>query len=423
MNWINTSTRCTLRAAIQEANAYTGADQITFSNSMYISLATELPMIGEQLRIDAGGVWDSTNNRPGITLDCVSRSFRGLILPPSSGSSEIYGLFIINCTDGITIYSAANTIGSTVAYRRNVISNNNGNGIFIDGSSANNNVVMGNWIGLNTSGDGKSPNNNGVLIHDAPNNTIGGDTQLEGNYISGNLYDGIIIQGSGAINNDVDGNIIGRSASGSHNVGNGVSGVYIWDGANGNWIGVARFNTISSNTYDGLLILGSNQNLLWYNNIYENGGCGVNILSGASYNLVFSNTIIYNGYDGINIDGASTTHNSILSNRIHHNGRLGIYLSNGGNNSMPAPVITSATSTNVSGTGCSNCTIEVFADWNNQGETYLGWVNANATGDWTFNGSIQGPYITATNTATSGNTSQFSTPKALNVIFLPMVIK
>ena len=44
---------CTLRAAIEEANAHAGADVITFSVAGTIAPATPLPPIADQVQIDA----------------------------------------------------------------------------------------------------------------------------------------------------------------------------------------------------------------------------------------------------------------------------------------------------------------------------------------------------------------------------------
>ena len=80
---LDTYERCTLRAAIEEANAYAGADTVTFAQAMNNYLDTgqgALPQIAEQLKVDASGVWDSGNNRPGVMLSCSSGGFNGLRL-------------------------------------------------------------------------------------------------------------------------------------------------------------------------------------------------------------------------------------------------------------------------------------------------------------------------------------------------------
>ncbi len=55
----------------------------------------------------------------------------------------------------------------------------------------------------------------GILVFDAPNNTIGGEVTGAGNLISANAKYGIYLYGTGADGNTVQGNLIGTDASGS----------------------------------------------------------------------------------------------------------------------------------------------------------------------------------------------------------------
>jgi hypothetical protein len=75
-------------------------------------------------------------------------------------------------------------------------------------------------------------------------------------------------------------------------------------------------------------------------------------------------------------------------------------------------VITTASATQVSGTACANCTIEVFSDANDEGALYEGTTTANSSGNWTFTkaSGLTGPYVTATATDANSNTSEFSAP-------------
>ena len=54
---------------------------------------------------------------------------------------------------GVAIYSTGNTIGGTTAGARNVISGNTGEGILIAGAGATGNVVEGDYIGTDDSGN------------------------------------------------------------------------------------------------------------------------------------------------------------------------------------------------------------------------------------------------------------------------------
>ncbi len=149
-----------------------------------------------------------------------------------------------NQQDGVLISDAPNnTIGGTGAAANTI--GHNSVGIVITGSGATGNVVLGNYIGTNASGAnllGTDPG--GVWINNASNNTIGGAGNAANTI--GFSYVGIDITGSGATGNVVQGNFIGTNANGAKlgNTGHDADGIYINDASN-NTIGGA--NTIGNN--------------------------------------------------------------------------------------------------------------------------------------------------------------------------------
>jgi hypothetical protein len=171
-----------------------------------------------------------------------------------------------NATSAILIVdSAGNQIGgeNRAVPEGNILSGNrNGTGVFIDGTKARKNRVEGNFIGTNNVA-GKMddvPNNFGVIIDDAPDNTIG---EIRGpsspsNVISGNAVYGVEILGENATGNHVENNFIGLDYSGKVAVSNS-KGVFILGGANNNVIGgttSSRRNVISGNEEAGIYIDG-----------------------------------------------------------------------------------------------------------------------------------------------------------------------
>ncbi len=101
----------------------------------------------------------------------------------------------------------SNTIGGTAAGARNLISGNDWQSVHISGSGATGNVVLGNYIGTDTTGAVDEGNGaNGVYINGAPSNTIGGTAAGARNVISGNGVFGVNISGAGATGNEVQGN-------------------------------------------------------------------------------------------------------------------------------------------------------------------------------------------------------------------------
>ena len=80
-------------------------------------------------------------------------------------------------------------------------------------------MVQGNYIGLDPTGTTAEPNHTGIFVNDAMNNTIGGTAPGAGNVIAGNLrvgQDGStgIFFYQGAAGNLVQSNLIGTNASG-----------------------------------------------------------------------------------------------------------------------------------------------------------------------------------------------------------------
>lgn len=406
---------CTLRAAIEETEALGGPNTITFSSAMTITLdAGEgvLPIIWQQLKIDASSVWDTSNDRPGVTLN-GNGSGEGLDL--RADNCEVYGLFITNFYRAIDIYNADNVIiGGKDPGQRNVLSGNGGVAVRISGGGSYN-QIRGNWIGLSVTGAAKAPNSNGVYITGgANNNTIGGVQAGEGNHISGNTFHGVYIQGDNAHHNNLYGNIIGLPATGSQNVGNGMHGVYIQKGSGDttgpqhNWIGYELWpaNTISANGQHGVYILG------------------------ASNNYVVTCTIAANTGDGVRIDGVTAYNNLIQANSIHDNGGKGIELVNGSQHDIAAPTITSASASGVQGTyTCATCTsyyrIDIYSDSSDEGAIWHGYVTATVSSDWFYSGTIVGPYVTATATDDFYvETSEFSVPeRAVYYVYLPLVLR
>ena len=154
----------------------------------------------------------------------------GIDIAPTSSNNIIVGNWIgldntgtvvqANAT-GIEMTSGGNTIGGNDSARAKCnIRKTPGFGIYIGSATAVNNTIQGNYIGTNATGTSDIGNNVGInLVGGANNNTIGGIVVGAGNVISGNDSDGLTIQGSGTSNNIVQGNIIGLDATGTVGLG------------------------------------------------------------------------------------------------------------------------------------------------------------------------------------------------------------
>jgi hypothetical protein len=241
-----------------------------------------------------------------------------------------------NGAHGVTIYSSSNSIGQSTALGRNVISGNTQAGVYLSGSSALSNLVIGNYIGTNPAGSAAIPNGwDGVMLaYEANNNTVGGDSAAERNVISGNTRHGVLISYTGTANNTVSGNYIGVDATGLLALGNGEYGIILDNGVLGNVVGGSlpgEGNVLSGNNHSGLMIYDSDSNIVKGNLIgtdatgmtaLPNDSSGIFLQGGSQSNTIGgcgdfeSNLISGNAGSGISVDSADTNLNSITCNFI-----------------------------------------------------------------------------------------------------------
>ena len=459
---------CTLREAILWSNEMAGADQILFDippdqaedGDYLIAIVDPLPPL-----LDGGTMVDGFSQPGAGSFETPGAICEGTWLinligagavPGTSGmqmvgaSAEIKGLIIRefpahgvwihgsgatgntvycnwmwhNSGSGVALTDGAhdNTVGSVNA--GNLLSANGGSGVYVQGEGTDSNEIVSNHIGVDYAGSAALANTYyGVHITaGAQQNDVGGELVGEGNVIAGNMRTGVMIDGAETMGNRLGGNLIGLSADGQNAIPNGHHGVGIYGGASGNQVGSSFLqpNTISASGWTGVAIVDSSTNGVFGNRIGTalngttdrgNGYYGVAVVSG-SYNVISSNRIAYNGHDGVRIDGPTALHNTITVNSITANGARGIENINGGNAELAPPVITSATTSTVSGTACAGCQIEVFSDASDEGANVHSppAAIADAGGNWTWTGSASGAFVTATATDGDNNTSEFSAP-------------
>ncbi|MEI7594976.1 MAG: T9SS type A sorting domain-containing protein [Bacteroidota bacterium] len=206
----------------------------------------------------------SGNSNSGIVIKKASSN---TIIGNKIGT-DITGELSIENLNGITIDSASNTIiggvGATMISERNLISGNNQSGVVISSRTSTNNLVQGNYIGVNITGDKKVKNLYGVSIVKAAGNIVG-----RGNLISGNTDIGVLITGKYARNNIVRGNLIGTDCTGTKLLDN-HKGVIMKSLANGNLIGGKTpedRNVVSGNLEIGIYIEAADSNKITGNYI------------------------------------------------------------------------------------------------------------------------------------------------------------
>ena len=314
-----------------------------------------------------------------------------------------------NTFTGVLVQDAAgNTIGGTAAGDRNIISGNDGFGVQISNANATLNSVLGNYIGTNAAGTAALPNTIGVVVDNAPSNTIGGSVAGAGNIISGNSSPsaglGVQITGASATGNTFRGNFIGVAANGSSPLGNSSIGVQITAAASNNTIGgtaAGEGNIIANNNNIGVAVASGTGNRIQNNSIFANLGLGIDL-----------------GNNGITANDAGDP-------------------DTGPNNLQNTPVLTTATasggSVTVAGTFNSipstAFTLQIFANNSpgTQGQTLIASsisVTTDAAGNATFNQTFPaavtaGQLITATATDAAGNTSEFSSAQPVVPLVVP----
>ncbi len=166
-----------------------------------------------------------------------------------------------NFGPGVIIYfgSQSNLVGGTTAATRNVISGNMTQGIALADANTIGNIVSGNYIGVNPPGTTAVSNTYAgiAIFNGASFNVIGGQKPGAGNVISGNGAQGLTMDGTGTVGNNVWGNFIGLNAAGDAAISNTWSGIAIFNGAHSNSIGgaaVSQRNIISGNGLQGVTI-------------------------------------------------------------------------------------------------------------------------------------------------------------------------
>jgi CSLREA domain-containing protein len=385
---------CTLRAAIQQANATAGADVINFNipgaGAQLIAVSSDIPEITDPVVIDATTqpgyagsplveVRNGISTRvQGFLISAGDSTLRGLSLTAflgeavvlkTKGNNRVEGNYIgltpagitfgRNLTGVLVLDSANNVVGGTSPAQRNVISGSIFEGVLILNNTsavvATGNAVQGNYIGTDPTGMSTAPFGNGragVRVTSGHNNTVGGTAPGAGNLISGNRGVGVEIAASQPTlpstfptGNVVQGNLIGTNAAGTAAIPNQSSGVAIRRGSN-NVIGgtaAGARNVISGNQAFGVSIDISTIDNSVQGNFIGTDATGTGALpNGAgiflrgTHNVVggaapgAGNIIAFNTDTGVFLDNAAQKC-EVRRNSIHSNGSLGIDLgANGG---------------------------------------------------------------------------------------------
>ncbi|MBA8889040.1 hypothetical protein FHW12_003276 [Dokdonella fugitiva] len=175
-------------------------------------------------------------------------------------------------------------IGSDDPADRNIIGgSSDGSGILVFGSlsgstpvGSHDNQIIGNLIGVDWSGgaDGHYTS----LANGARGIYLAGhDNEISGNFIGANAQAGIYVANGGARGNTIENNAIGFFAEGI-DLGNGAAGVRLdGDAGDAPSANVIRYNAIGYNVGPGVWIGIGRQNRTRQNQIFANGGLGIDL--------------------------------------------------------------------------------------------------------------------------------------------------
>lgn len=477
----------TLRRALVDANNTAGLDRIVFdfpgSGVRTIRVVNYFPDLTDNAGVIIDGLYradgsrnddrieiDASGTRGHHTFHVVSDNnvFQGLVV---NGNTDAAGFGLENAdnnvflsnyigTDttgtvrkpnfaGIALTNAHNvviggtngvSVGGSCTGDCNLISGNNYHGIVLNTSTSNARVI-GNFIGLNVNGSASLLNNeDGVLIANAHDNVVGGDTAQERNYIGGNHVIGIEIGLQNSYNNLIQGNYIGTNSRGTAAVAGNGAGVMLDNSAHDN---IIDNNLISGAGDFGVMVFYSAvRTEIKYNRIgmtattddaIGNGKVGVELQTGS--NSIHNNRIAYSGLDGVLVKQGSN--NLISQNSIFGNARYGINVS--ATHLQNLPVIASATVSGSTMTVKGNLnsranvryTLEffqspgcdlVFGHAVGEGKVYLGstQVTTDGNGNASFSASLNGAtgqgVVTGTATDSQNNTSEFSYCHAVTLV-------
>ena len=355
------------------------------------------------------GIWIATTwpTGPGAVNNTVQGNFIGTT--PDGNNA------LINEGGGIGIVAGSNNnlIGGTNPAARNVIAH----GVNLDNATANH--IQGNYIGIKADGSGAIINTGwaGVQLRGSSGNFIGGTAAGAGNVISGNNGPGIWIVNTctectpaqahvPSTGNYVQGNLIGTNPAGTAPVPNNGNGIGLERGSTGNLIGGASSsarNLISGNMGEGINI--HNWEYSANNNTIQGNYIGTDF-TGTSQ--------LRNMQSGIGLYGVSGT--QIIGNLITGNNAHGISL--GAGNPGPAqnsPTVGTTNTTiqgnyigtNLNGVGPVNG-VKDFDDWsvNPMVRRTNAPTRGNGSGGITINsssGNIIGGTTPATRNIISGN--------------------
>lgn len=332
------------RQAVLDANANTGLDAINFnipgSGMRFFPLSVPMPTVTSPVIID-GTTQPGYAGVPLITLTGISN---GQALNITAGNSTVKGLAMYD-------FIGAGTSMITL-------------------SGGGNNVITGNYFGINANNTrGSNTSSTGILIDGSDNNRIGGTTPAERNYFVINSGINIVLRNDAA-SNQILGNWFGTGPNGARFTMQRES-IRIENSPN-NLIGIPEGTTPGGACTGGCNAIGATG---------FQGGAGISITGAASTgNRIRSNWIglLPNGSSVNRIDGFGINIDNARNNFI------------GGNTAQERNVITGSSDSGIRITGIGSTGNVITGNYIGTFSNGTSWPLANEwaiRGVLTFNGS------------------------------------
>jgi hypothetical protein len=254
-----------------EDNAITGLQIQNCRTGIVLKVAARNNIIGGSAQGERNVI--SSNDAVGIRVDGAANVIQGNYIGTDvsgtmSRPNRMEGIWV---APG----ALDNLIGGPNPGEGNLISGNSLFGVSISGLGAKGNMIKGNHIGVDVTGRVALKNRYGVVLDNgSQNNIIGGSVPGEANVISGNQSAGVLIRALGTNDNLIIGNLIGTDSSGSERLGNG-NGIWLLEGPQGNTIGGTsdgEGNVIANSGIFAILIEDADTtgNTIRGNSIYSN---------------------------------------------------------------------------------------------------------------------------------------------------------
>jgi CSLREA domain-containing protein len=331
---------CSLRAAIQEANAAPGPNTIAFAipgaGVHTIQLTKTLPSLNDA----SGGTLIDGYTQPGSSVNTDPLLDNAQIMVEVRGNGAT-GDGTTSGFDALPVTSSFNTIRGLSMY-------NSRRELWIHGTGATHNTVVGDFVGTDSTGTFVTPaialEAIGIKIeNDAPYNNIGtSDTTqppapADRNVVSGNGRQGIGLWHSKTDFSVIVNNIVGLSPDGTRRVPNRKHGIDLNFGASQVQIGgtgPGERNLVSGNDGDGIEI--SHTNLTTQNDVSgnyvgsevtgnaapayaANSNTGIYLEDGVTGNTVENNVVVNSVLGGIETITAGGTNGPTTQNVIKNN--------------------------------------------------------------------------------------------------------